>query len=83
MIISSLSAPPSPLGNRHSETAIITIDARDLEALVRGLAGDFPLHSASELRRTIIDAEDDLWPHKDPVDILDRARERLREGVLG
>ena len=53
------------------------------DALARGLASDFPLHSMSELRRTIADAEQDLWPHKDPIDLLDRARERLREGLIG
>ena len=56
---------------------------RDLDALARGLASEFPLHSMSELRRTIADAEHDLWPHKDPIDLLDRARERLHEGLIG
>lgn len=54
----------------------------DLDAMTRGLASEFPLHSMSELRRTISAAEGDLWPHKDRINILDRARERLREGVI-
>ncbi|MGB8168827.1 MAG: hypothetical protein WCF18_15120 [Chthoniobacteraceae bacterium] len=55
----------------------------NVEALTSGLLGEFPLHSVSELRRTISDAENDLWPRRDPIDILDRARERLREGLVG
>jgi hypothetical protein len=51
---------------------------RDLEALIRGLSIDFPLHSATELRRTLMDALEDLWPRKDPIDVLDRARVRLQ-----
>jgi hypothetical protein len=56
---------------------------RDLDALARRLASDFPLHSMSELRRTLMAAEDDLWPHKDPIDVVDRARDRLRDGIAG
>lgn len=55
---------------------------RDPDLLTRGLAQDFPLHSMSELRRTIAEAQQDLWPHCDPIDILDRARERLHEGLI-
>lgn len=51
---------------------------RDVDAMIRGLSMDFPLHSASELRRTIMDAFDDIWPRKDPIDVLDRARVRLQ-----
>ena len=57
-----------------------TID-NGLDALVRGLAADFPLHSHAELQRTILQAEDDLWPHRDPTDVLDRARQRLQSGL--
>lgn len=80
MIHSTLLAVPASSGGSRNST--IVNDDRDLDALTRGLASDFPLHSMSELRRTITDAEDDLWPHKDPVNILDRARERLRDGLL-
>ena len=62
---------------------VISPNDRDPDLLTRGLAMDFPLHSISELRRTIAEAQQDLWPHRDPIDILDRARERLHEGLIG
>jgi len=55
----------------------------ELDAMIRSLATEFPLHSAGELQRTISEAETDLWPHKDPIDVVDRARARLHEGIAG
>jgi hypothetical protein len=72
-----IAADYSPSSSARSTSCL------DLDGVARGLASEFPLHSTSELRRTIFDAENDLWPHRDPIDILDRARERLREGLIG
>ena len=55
----------------------------EVDAMIRSLATEFPLHSAGELQRTICEAEDDLWPHKDPIDVVDRARVRLHQGLAG
>lgn len=81
MINGTLLASDAPTANDR-ESALQDYD-RELDALTRSLASDFPLHSMTELRRTIADAEDDLWPHQDSGCILARARERLREGVIG
>ena len=67
---------------RQTNPGILPND-RDPDLLTRALALDFPLHSMSEVRRTIAEAQRDLWPHCDPVDVLDRARERLHEGLIG
>jgi hypothetical protein len=54
----------------------------ELDTLARHLAGDFPLHSPSELRRAILVAGDDLWPRRDSTEILDQARLRLQQGTI-
>jgi hypothetical protein len=75
-------SPSSPFLPAKQSSTPVRDHHRDLDGLTRSLASEFPLHSASELRRTIVDAEDDLWPHLDPIDVLDRARERLYQGVI-
>ncbi len=84
MIISTLleDPPSAPAALARSGANHSSDSDHDLDAMTRGLASEFPLHSMSELRRTISAAEGDLWPRKDRIDILDRARERLREGVI-
>ncbi len=89
-IADDASAPPSSflscaadLSSALKTKPGILPNDRDPDLLTRGLALDFPLHSMSELRRTIAGAQQDLWPHRDPIDILDRARERLHEGLIG
>ncbi len=88
MINSTLSEVPSATLSRllRSPTDAQPSTAkgdRDLDALARGLATEFPLHSMSELRLMVTKAEQDLWPRKDPIDLLDRARQRLLDGFLG
>ncbi len=66
------------------QTMSVTVpDQNRLDLLSRGLSGEFPLHSMSELRRIILEAEEDLWPRKDATEVLDRARHRLHEGLVG
>jgi len=56
-------------------------EEREADQLARELAADFPLHSMSELRRAIFAAEDEV-SHKDPTHILERARDRVNQGIL-
>ena len=50
------------------------------DSLVASLSSESPGATPCEIRVAVLQAEADLWPKKDAYDLLDHARELLRQG---